>query len=161
MTPEEMACLHTERVRPDWIDYNGHMNLAYYVLVFDHATDALLDRVGLGAAYREATGGSVFVAEAHVIYRSEVLAGEDLRVASRVVDVDEKRLRLFHEMTAGDDRRPAAGIELMILHVDLASRRTRPFPAAPLERLRELRAAQAALPLPREVGRGISMAKKR
>ena len=121
----------------------------------------MLAQIGLGAAYREATGGSVFVAEAHVTYRTEVLAGEVLQVASRVIDVDEKRLRLFHEMTAGGDRRPAAGVELMILHVDLASRRTQPFPAAPLERLRELRAAQAALPLPREVGRGISMAKKR
>lgn len=158
--PDVIPILHRETVQPDWIDYNGHMNLAYYVLVFDHATDALQDVVGLDAAYRAATGGSVFVVEAHLTYDNEVKLGEEMRVRTRVLDVDEKRLHLFHEMSAGDDNRLAATNELMILHVDLASRRTAPFPAPVLAHLERLKAAHAALPQPPQVGRRIIIKKK-
>ncbi|UTW52058.1 thioesterase family protein [bacterium SCSIO 12827] len=158
--PEALPILHRETVLPDWIDYNGHMNLAYYVLVFDHATDALQDVVGLDAAYRAATGGSVFVVEAHLTYDSEVKLGEEMRVRPRVLDVDGKRLHLFHEMFAGDDDRLAATNELMILHVDLNSRRAAPFPAPVLAHLERLKAAHAALPQPPQVGRRIIIKKK-
>tara|TARA_R110000824_G_scaffold132356_1_gene294821 strand:- start:335 stop:841 length:507 start_codon:yes stop_codon:yes gene_type:complete len=158
--PEALPVLHRETVQSDWIDYNGHMNLAYYVLVFDHATDALQDVVGLDAAYRAATGGSVFVVEAHLTYDSEVKLGEEMRVRPRVLDVDGKRLHLFHEMFAGDDDRLAATNELMILHVDLNSRRAAPFPAPVLAHLERLRAAHAALPQPPQVGRRIIIKKK-
>ena len=159
-TPDVIPILHRETVQPDWIDYNGHMNLAYYVLVFDHATDALQDVVGLDAAYRAATGGSVFVVEAHLTYDNEVTLGEEMRVRTRVLDVDEKRLHLFHEMSAGNDDRLAATNELMILHVDLASRRTAPFPASVLAHLERLKAAHATLPPPPQVGRRIIIKKK-
>jgi acyl-CoA thioester hydrolase len=158
--PEALPVLHRETVQSDWIDYNGHMNLAYYVLVFDHATDALQDVVGLDAAYRAATGGSVFVVEAHLTYDSEVKLGEEMRVRPRVLDVDGKRLHLFHEMFAGDDDRLAATNELMILHVDLNSRRAAPFPAPVLAHLERLKAAHAALPQPPQVGRRIIIKKK-
>lgn len=158
--PEALPILHRETVQPDWIDYNGHMNLAYYVLVFDHATDALQDVVGLDAAYRAATGGSVFVVEAHLTYDSEVHLGEEMRVRPRVMDVDNKRLHLFHEMFAGDDDRLAATNELMILHVDLKSRRAAPFPAPVLAHLERLKMAHAALPPPPQIGRRIIIKKK-
>ena len=158
--PEALPILHRETVQPDWIDYNGHMNLAYYVLVFDHATDALQDVVGLDAAYRAATGGSVFVVEAHLTYDSEVHLGEEMRVHPRVMDVDNKRLHLFHEMFAGDDDRLAATNELMILHVDLKSRRAAPFPAPVLAHLERLKMAHAALPSPPQIGRRIIIKKK-
>jgi acyl-CoA thioester hydrolase len=158
--PETLPILHRETVQPDWIDYNGHMNLAYYVLVFDHATDALQDVVGLDAAYRRATGGSIFVVEAHLTYDSEVHLGEEMRVRPRVLDVDEKRLHLFHEMFAGDDGRLAATNELMILHVDLKSRRAAPFPASILAHLERLKAAHGILPKPTQAGRRIIIKKK-
>ncbi|MCF3627536.1 thioesterase family protein [Thalassospiraceae bacterium LMO-SO8] len=158
--PETLPILHRETVQPDWVDYNGHMNLAYYVLVFDHATDALQDVVGLGATYRKATGGSVFVVEAHLIYDNEVHLGEEMRVRPRVLDVDEKRLHLFHEMFAGDDDRLAATNELMILHVDLKSRRAAPFPPPVLAHLERLKAAHGILPKPAQAGRHIVMKKK-
>jgi len=60
------------RVKADWIDYNGHMNVAYYVLVFDHSTDALLESLGLGEAYRQGENKSFFVVESHVTYENEV-----------------------------------------------------------------------------------------
>lgn len=158
--PETLPILHRETVQPDWIDYNGHMNLAYYVLVFDHATDALQDVVGLDAAYRRATGGSIFVVEAHLTYDSEVHLGEEMRVRPRVLDVDEKRLHLFHEMFAGNDDRLAATNELMILHVDLKSRRAAPFPAPILAHLERLKAAHGILPKPARAGRRIIIKKK-
>ena len=157
--------LHRETVQPDWIDYNGHMNLAYYVLVFDHATDALQDVVGLDAAYRDATGGSIFVVEAHITYDDEVKLGEELWVRPRVVDVDGKRLQIFHEMFAGpvgreDLGRPAATNELMILHVDLNSRRVTPFPPEIFNRLERMKIDQSIYPLPAQAGRRIEMKKK-
>jgi acyl-CoA thioester hydrolase len=163
-TPDSMPIVHRETVQPDWIDYNGHMNLAYYVLVFDHATDALQDIVGLDAAYREATGNSIFVVEAHVTYDNEVMLGEEMRIRSRVLDVDGKRLHLFHEMFAGDDNggagRLAATNELMILHVDLNARRTAPFTDDVLARLESMKAAQSELPPPPQAGRKIEIKKK-
>ncbi|MEQ8230054.1 MAG: thioesterase family protein [Rhodospirillales bacterium] len=156
--------VHRETVQPDWIDYNGHMNLAYYVLVFDHATDALQDIVGLDAAYREATGGSIFVVEAHLTYDNEVVLGEEMRIRTRVMDVDAKRLHLFHEMYAGDDDngegRLAATNELMILHVDLKTRRTAPFPETVFSTLVRMKADQSALPRPPQAGRHIEIKKK-
>ncbi|MEQ8505789.1 MAG: thioesterase family protein [Rhodospirillales bacterium] len=156
--------VHREMVQPDWIDYNGHMNLAYYVLVFDHATDALQDIVGLDADYREATGGSIFVVEAHLTYDSEIMLDEEMRIRTRVMDVDAKRLHLFHEMYAGDDNsgegRLAATNELMILHVDLKTRRTAPFPEPVFSTLERMKADQSALPRPPQAGRHIEIKKK-
>ncbi|MGW7350444.1 thioesterase family protein [Streptomyces sp. NPDC054784] len=126
----------TERVRPEWIDYNGHLSEAYYVLVFGHATDAMMDATGLHAAYRDATGCSLYTAEAHVRYLREVRGGTELRVRTRVFGVDGKRLRFGHEMYAagtgaaagtGDPARPVAVTELLGVHVGAAG--ATPFPA--------------------------------
>ena len=82
MPETEPERLWEEIVSPDWVDYNGHMNVAYYVLIFDHATDAFLEKIGMNEAHREATGSSVFVAEAHITYDNEVMAGERVYVTS-------------------------------------------------------------------------------
>ena len=111
---------HNDHVRPEWLDGNGHMNLAYYVVVFDRGTDAWLDLAGLGAAYRDA-GGSVFAVETHTIYRREVGAAAPLRVRSRLVAAAGKRLHLMHEMTS--DGAEVALQEVLFLHVDLGTRR--------------------------------------
>ena len=153
--------LHEEPVRAEWIDYNGHMNLAYYVLVFDHGTDALLAQVGLDDAHREATGGSVFVVEAHLTYENEVHEGQRLAVTTQVLGVDEKRLRLFHRMIEVDAGILAATNEVMILHVDLNTRRTAPWPEAARRALTDLADAHAALEFPPQAGRGIAMPAKR
>jgi acyl-CoA thioesterase FadM len=111
---------HLDHVRPEWLDGNGHMNLAYYVVVFDRGTDAWLDLAGLGAAYRN-TGLSVFAVETHTIYRREVGEGAALRVRSRLVSGAGKRIHLMHEMTSGGS--DVALQEVLFLHVDLATRR--------------------------------------
>src|SRR5208282_2490885 len=85
-------------VLPEWIDYNGHLNVAYYLLAFDRASDHLLDQLGLGEAYRRATGHSIYVLEAHLTYEHELKLGDALAVTSQLIDADRKRLHVFHRM---------------------------------------------------------------
>ncbi|MDV7338940.1 thioesterase family protein [Terasakiella sp. A23] len=115
---------HNETVLPEWIDYNGHMNVAYYVLAFDHATDAVFEKIGIDASYRDGEEKSVFVVESHVTYEDEVCEGEALTIFSYVIGYDSKRIQLFHEMYAKDGTKKCASNEIMALHVDLKTRKT-------------------------------------
>jgi acyl-CoA thioester hydrolase len=126
-----------EPVQPGWIDYNGHLSEAYYVLVFGHATDAVMAAVGLGEEYREASGASLFTVEAHVRYLDQVAGSDALDVRSRVIGVGTKTLHVWHELWV--DGRLRATEEVLGVHVDLASGRATPLPAevaAAAERLR-------------------------
>lgn len=152
---------HRETVRPEWVDYNGHMNVAYYVLVFDHGTDKVLEHLGIGRRYREQTGRSVFVVESHVTYEAEVTAGDGLAVASRVLGCDDKRLHLFHAMTRERDGRLAATNELMFVHVDMGARRAMPFPDNIRARIEAAIKAQTGAPMPPQLGRAIGFAARR
>lgn len=147
---------HREIVKPEWTDYNGHMNVAYYVLAFDHATDAFLDSVDLGAAYRARSDCSVFVVEAHVTYDQEVHEGDPLVIMPRPLEVGTRTLRLFHRMEHADKGFRAATNEVMILHVDLSTRKTAPWPEDARARLEAAVAADPA-PWPPEAGRAIGL----
>ena len=149
---------HRETVRPEWVDYNGHMNVAYYALVFDHGTDNVLEHLGLGRHYRDSTGRSVFVVESHVTYEAEVLAGDAVAVTSRVMGCDSKRLHLFHAMHREKDGRLAATNELMFVHTDLRARRAVSFPDDAKARIETAIAAQSAAPPPSQAGRAIALA---
>ncbi|WP_035693350.1 thioesterase family protein [Azospirillum halopraeferens] len=157
MTDTAPLELHRETVLPEWIDYNGHMNVAYYLLAFDHATDTVLDHFGVGRAYAESGAGSMFVVEAHLSYLREVTQGDRLRFASRILGADAKRVHLFHAMHHADEGFLAATAEFMLLHVDLADRRSAPIPEGPRAALAAAAAADAALPRPPRSGRGIAM----
>lgn len=129
---------HTATVRPDWIDYNGHMNEAFYVLVFGHATDAMMIETGMGQQYREQSGCSLYTAEAHVRYLREVTEGTELTVRTRILGVDAKKVRLVLEMRAPDRAEPVATSELLMIHVDQSAGRAAPFPDAVRERFASL-----------------------
>src|SRR5579864_3101444 len=144
-------------VLPEWIDHNGHMNLAYYTVLFDQATDLLFDELGLGLDYRRTTLQGTFVAETHNLYERELLVGARVRIATQILGADDKRLHLGHEMFALDGGHRAATQELMFLHVDLAARRVSPFPAELRQRIAAWAAAHAGLPQPDWVGRHIAM----
>ncbi|HEY3911383.1 MAG TPA: thioesterase family protein [Stellaceae bacterium] len=93
-------------VLPEWIDVNGHMNLAYYSVLFDYATDLLFDAIGIGQQYKRATNHGTFVVATHNIFEQELLVGEQVRVVSQILDADAKRLHLAHEMyRLADERR--------------------------------------------------------
>ena len=151
---------HRETVRSDWVDYNSHMNVAYYVLVFDHATDAALDRLGVGEAYRRETGCSVFVGEMHVNYLQEVMADDELHVVTRLLATDAKRLVLFHEMACPRLAQVVASNEVLCVHVDLSLRRSAPWPPDVGGRLSAAVAAQAYLPPPEHGGRAVTLARR-
>ena len=143
-------------LRPEWIDENGHLNVAYYVLLFDRATDELWRPLGLGATLR-ATGRTTFVVEAHTLYRSELVLGESVSVASTVLGCDEKRLHAVHEMRRERDGAVSAQQELMFLSIDLGTRRVAPWPEEVRAGLQRAVSAHAGLDRPAWAGRGIAM----
>ena len=117
-------CTWTEPVLDEWIDYNGHLSEAYYVLVLGHATDEVMDTVGLGPAYRESSGASLYTVEAHIRYLDQVGRGEQLEVRSWVVGATSKLLWIWHELWAAGTLR--ATEEILGLHVDSGG--SSPFP---------------------------------
>ncbi|GAC1337763.1 MAG: thioesterase family protein [Acetobacteraceae bacterium] len=143
-------------VRPEWIDDNGHLNLAYYLVLFDWATDAIWAAIGLGDAFR-ATGRGTFAAESHILYKAELVAGDTVTVRSQILGLDGKRLHLSHEMNKVQDHSVAAQQEIMFLSVDLGSRRVAPFPAEVAGRIAAAACAHAGLERPDWVGRRIAM----
>lgn len=145
--PAQPLDVYRAPVDAAWIDYNGHMNVAYYMLMFDRATDVLFDRLGLGAAYRQRTNHTLFVLEAHITYEREVKEGDMLRIATQLIDADAKRLHLFHTMYHEAEGYRAATNELLTLHVDLAGPTARSFAAA------ERAAVDAMLDEHRRLGR--------
>lgn len=149
--------LHEERVRPEWIDYNGHMNVAYYVLIFDHATDALYDHLGIGIDYRERNGFSSFAVEGHVIWARELVENDPVQVVTRLLGYDEKRIHYFHAMLHAEKGFLAATHEILSLHVDMAKRRAAPMPREIQERIRPLYEEHRRMPLPPQAGRRVGL----
>jgi acyl-CoA thioester hydrolase len=113
-----------EPVQDDWIDYNGHLSEAYYVLVLGHATDAVMDALGLGPEYRTANNASLYTVEAHIRYLAEVSGGSELEVRSSIIGVTSKLLWIWHELWASDRLR--ATEEVLGVHVRDGS--AAPFP---------------------------------
>ncbi|WP_051276185.1 thioesterase family protein [Marmoricola sp. URHB0036] len=109
-------CTWSEPVLDEWIDYNGHLSEPYYVLVLGHATDEVMDTIGLGPAYRESTGASLYTVEAHVRYLDQVGPGALLEARSWVIGATGKLLWIWHELWAGGTLR--ATEEILGLHVD-------------------------------------------
>jgi acyl-CoA thioester hydrolase len=144
-------------VLPEWIDANDHMNLAYYTVLFDYATDLLFDAIGIGRQYKDTTGNGTFVVETHNLYERELLLGDRVRVGTQILGMDAKRLHLGHEMFMVASGQRAAIQELMYVHVDLSARRVLPFPDRVRERVAAAAAAHAHLSRPDWAGRRIAM----
>ena len=141
-------------VRPEWIDYNGHMTDSRYQQAFGDALDALCRRVGIDEDYRKRVG-MYYTVESHTTHRAELRAGEPYYVETRVLAVDDKRLRVFHNLRRTRDKVVAATGEHMHLHVGVESGRTKPVPQNVRAQLERMRDAQAAEPLPPQAGRAI------
>ncbi|WOF42521.1 thioesterase family protein [Sphingopyxis indica] len=142
-----------------WTDWNGHMNVGYYVVAFDHATGQIFNNLGLPYEYTSNRIGMYFVLEAHVNYVSEMKEGDGFRVESQILDHDHKRVHLFHTMFAADDGRLVATNELMLMHIDYATRRSAPWPEWAMARIGAMAAAHGELPRPGQVGSRIGIRK--
>jgi acyl-CoA thioester hydrolase len=149
------------KVQPDWIDYNGHMNVAYYLVAFDRAYDVFMDRVGVDQPFRDRTGGTIFAVEAHVSYQAELKVEAPLVMALQLVGYDRKRLHTFMTMHHAEEGFLAATVEWMSLYVDLATRRVTAMPDEIFERVEAIGQAHAALPRPAISGKGIAMPVRR
>jgi acyl-CoA thioester hydrolase len=148
------------RVEPGWIDYNGHLNMAYYNVLFDRAVDEVYELLGLGLAYVETSRHSTFTAEIHVRYLRELRSDDPVRVTFQLLGYDAKRLHYFEELHHAEEGWLAATSENMALHVDMEARKTAAFPAEIAARLERMKAAHAALPIPDGAGRRIAMPEK-
>ncbi|WP_010221330.1 thioesterase family protein [Pseudomonas donghuensis] len=146
-------------VLADWVDYNGHLRDAFYLLIFSYATDAFMDRIGLDSDNRSASGNSLFTLECHLNYQHEVKLGTQVWVQTQVIGFDRKRLQLYHSLHREGFDQALAASEQMLLHVDLAGPRSAPFAPGVVERLQGIVNEQADLPAAEFVGRVIGLPK--
>ena len=147
------------RVEDGWIDYNGHLNMAYYNVLFDRAVDEAYELLGIGQEYIK-THHSTFTAEVHVRYLRELQAGDPVRVTFQLLDFDSKRLHYFEQLFHATEGWVSATSENIALHVDMDARKTAPFPAAAARGLARMKASHARLPRPEPAGRRIAMPEK-
>ncbi|HZT25950.1 MAG TPA: thioesterase family protein [Pseudolabrys sp.] len=148
------------RVEPQWIDYNGHLNMAYYNVLFDRAVDETYEMLGIGLAYLKRTNHSTFTAEVHVRYLRELRENDPVRVSFQLLDYDAKRIHYFEELRHAGQGWLSATSENMTLHVDMGAKKVAPFPDDILARLAAMKAAHAHLPTPEGLGRRIAMPAK-
>lgn len=149
------AYRHT--VQPEWIDENDHLNMGFYLVVFDKATDAWLDHIGLGFAVKRRQGVTTFTLEAHVNYLREVRGLARLRFTTQLLGFDEKRIHYVHQMFVEGEDDPAASNELMSLHVSDETRRGAPMAADVQARLAGILEVHGKIPPPATVGRSIGL----
>ncbi len=145
------------RVEPAWIDYNGHLNMAYYNVLLDRAVDEVFELLGCGLDYVKEHKHSCFTAEAHVRYLRELHADMPVRVTFQLLDYDRKRMHYFEQLTHATEGWVSATSENMSLHVDMEAKRTASFPDRLLAALGRMQSMHANLPRPEVAGRGIAM----
>ncbi len=145
------------QVEDSWIDYNGHLNMAYYNVLFDRCVDEAFELLGCGPAYMKAHGHSTFTAEVHVRYLRELHTGDPVRVTLQLLDYDAKRMHYFQQLFHAVDGWVSATSENMSLHVDLAAKKTAPFPETIASCLKKMRCSHAKLPRPEAAGRAVAM----
>ncbi len=146
-----------QRVLPEWIDYNGHMNVAFYVLAFDKALDQVFDLLDIGEAYVQRTGDSAFVLQNHVAYLAELKLQDPIRVTFQLLDWDAKRVHYFMQMYHATEGFLSATAEQVMMHVSLETRRSSPFPAEAQAKLAAMQEAHKLLPRPQGAGAGIGI----
>lgn len=147
-------------VEPAWIDYNGHLNMAYYNVLFDRCVDEGFHLLGMGLDYLKTRNASFYTLEAHVTYLQELHEGDPVRVSFRIHDFDAKRLHAFQEIFHAEKGFCAATSETMHLHVDMGAKKSSPFPPDVLARIEAMHAAHCALPRPPRLGHVIAIPRK-
>lgn len=153
--PSNGIVISSATVQPEWLDYNGHMNVAYYLVAFETGIDAYKDWVGMDLDYIAREQRSTVALESHITYQNEAMLGDALRVETRILDFDGKRAHIYQELYR--DNSLLATQEVLSISFDTAARRTCPFPEPVAARYLELLEAQRALTRPDWVGRSIGI----
>jgi acyl-CoA thioester hydrolase len=143
----------------EWIDYNGHLNMAYYNVVFDRGGDEFLAELGFGPKYAAERKLTIYTAEVHICYVQEIHLDHIVTVTSQLIDFDAKRLHTYNEIVHKDGW-VAATAEVMSLHVDMNGPKVVPFPDDILPTLEFYKQTHSKLPIPARVGRSIGIKRK-
>lgn len=157
--PENGIGCYTTTVPIEWLDYNQHMNVAYYSLAFDAAAEDFVTLAGMGESYTAETLNSWMSVEAHITYQQEARLGDALRIESRVLDCNTKLVHLYQEMYRADEL--LATQEQLDLHISLRTRRSCPFESDVLRAFERLCDAQRVLPRPEWIGRPVGIRRSR
>ena len=150
--PNQPIICPVQEVEREWIDYNGHLNMAFYNVLFDRAVDHVYDHLGIGADYAASGEGSCFTVEVHLHYAQELALGDEVEIHFQLLGFDSKRIHFFEQMFHKTQGYLAATSEQMGLHVSMESRRAAPFPDRVLGELQALQQAHAGIPTPTQVG---------
>lgn len=151
----------TMRAEKGWIDYNGHLNMAYYGVMFDRAVDEAWARLGIDEDYIAGRGLSTFAAQAHTSFRREIGLIDTVRITMQLIEHDEKRIHIWSEMRHATEGWIAATCETMHLHVDLATRKVTAFPPDIQAALAAMKVAHGRLPRPVHLGETIGLRRPR
>ena len=151
---------HRSTVVPEWVDWNGHMNVAFYVTAFDQASGAFMRNMGLGRRYVDGKLGLTFVLETHVTSDREVREGAPLRFATQLLARDTKKVHLFHEMFHAEEGYLASTNETIVMNINYETRRSGPWPVPVAERLDAIWETHKALPKPAKAGRVMGLARR-
>ena len=119
--------LKTFEVKQEWVDYNNHMNMAYYVLVFDQIWEIILEKFKMGEQSAKSTQMSTMVVETHTTYNNEVKEGDEVEINLTFFDHDKKRLHFKMEMIEKSSKKLSATLEMLSLYIDLNKRRVAEF----------------------------------
>jgi acyl-CoA thioester hydrolase len=149
-----------QRVEDQWIDYNGHFNMAYYNVLFDRAGDEAFALVGLGPDYVARTGCSFFTLEAHVTYLRELHRNDPVRITVQFLDFDAKRVHYVQEMFHAEEGWLSCVTENIVMHVDMKQKRSTLFPPEIIEKIRMMHEAHTGLAIPPQVGHRIGIPRR-
>ena len=144
---------------PAWLDYNGHLNMAYYNVLFDKAVDHVFALIGCGPGYLAARNMSFFTVEAHVCYVRELKPDAKVQTSSQILDFDARRIHLFQELKHVDGWLSATS-ETLLVHVDMAGPRAADMPEDVLARVAAMAQAHESLPPPGRAGRSVGIMRK-
>ena len=114
-------------IKKEWTDYNNHMNMAYYVLVFDQIWEIILEKFKMGEQSAKTTNMSTMVVETHTTYNNEVKEGDEVEINLTFLDHDKKRLHYKMEMIEKSSKKLSATLEMLSLYIDLNKRRVAEF----------------------------------
>ena len=143
----------------EWIDYNGHLNDAYYLVIFTKATDRLQDYLGLTLEHIKSTGETLFTVESHLAYIQEIGLGKTVTITTQVLETDNKRIRIFHRMF-NDDNELLATVEMLFLCYNLLAKKVTNFSDMMMQSLAKIEADQVQAPWPESAGKGIALKRK-
>jgi acyl-CoA thioester hydrolase len=156
MSSEPLEILVT-RVKPEWLDYNGHMNAGYYAVAYNEAIEFFLEKIGLGEDIVRKGIGMTFAMECHLTYQHELMENDPIRITAQLLDYNRRLFHFFLRMDHAERGFLASTYEQISLFVDFKTRRAASMPAFAFEKLKRLHKEHRTLPKPPEVGGTIAI----